>query len=130
MAKPERKKIDWSLRALLIKIAVLSVTIIIGLWCGGSDSYGTFYIAALIQAVNNIYDASAFFEGYTLFITVFQVVSFLGGLGTAIISILHFTVTGVFFDRPVFLIAVTLALSVPVLHFGIETYCMLREERY
>lgn len=130
MTKTKRKKVDWSLRELLIKIAILSITISIGLWCGWSDSYSSFYIAALIQAINNIYDASAFLQGYTLFVTLFQGANFFGGLLSAIISILHFTAKGKIVDRPIFLVFVTLALSIPVLHFGIEVYCMLREDRY
>ncbi|NBH15449.1 hypothetical protein D3Z36_14995 [Lachnospiraceae bacterium] len=68
----KRKNIVWSLREFILKIAVMAVTISIGLWCGWTDSYNGFYIAVLVQSVNNLYDAGVFLEGYTRFITVFS----------------------------------------------------------
>lgn len=55
MTVKKRKNIEWTLREFMFKIGVMAITICIGLWCGGIDSYNSFYIAVLIQAINNIY---------------------------------------------------------------------------
>ena len=130
MPEKKRRNIGWTLRELMIKIAVMLVTIGIGLWCGWIDSYGSFYVAVLVQAVNNIYDSSGFLEGYTRFITIFQVISFLGAVLSAILAIVHFTTGGSIVDSIIFVIGIVLMLSVPLLHFGIEAYCMIRENQY
>lgn len=130
MLTKKRKNIGWSLRELVIKIAVMAVTICIGLWCGWTDSYGAFYIAVLVQAINNLYDASAFFGGYTKFITIFQLIAFFGALGSAILSIVHFTSQGNIVDKPQFVLAIVIALTIPLVHFGLEVYSMLRQDRY
>ena len=130
MSIKKRKNIGWSLRECMIKIAVMIVTISIGLWCGGTDSYSAFYIAVLIQAVNNIYDSCAFLGGYTKFITVFQLLAFIGALGSAILSIVHFTSKGSVVDAPLFIAGAVAALSIPIVHLGIEVYSMLRQDRY
>lgn len=130
MSIKKRKNIVWSLQELVIKIAVMAVTICIGLWCGWTDSYSAFYIAVLVQSINNLYDSSAFLGGYTKFITIFQLLAFMGALGAAILSIIHFTSHGSIVDTPSFVIGITIALSIPVIHFGIEIYSMIRQNRY
>lgn len=130
MSTKKRKNMVWSLRELVIKIAVMAVTISIGLWCGWTDSYSAFYIAVLVQSINNLYDSTAFLEGYTRFITIFQLLSFLGALGAGILSIVHFTSKGSVVDTPGFVIGIAIALSVSVVHFGIEVYSMIRQNRY
>lgn len=130
MSVKKRKNIAWSLQEFVIKIAVMAITISIGLWCGWTDSYGAFYIAVLVQAINNLYDSSAFLGGYTKFVTIFQLIAFMGALGSAILSIVHFTSKGSVVDTPKFVIGIVIALSVPVVHFGIEVYSMIRQDRY
>lgn len=130
MSTKKRKNIVWSLREFVIKIAVMSITLSIGLWCGWTDSYSAFYIAVLVQAINNLYDASAFLSGYTKFVTIFQLLAFVGALGSAILSIVHFTSRGSVVDTLEFVIGITIALSIPIVHFGIEVYSMLRQNRY
>lgn len=114
----------------MFKIAVMVITIGIGLWCGWADSYGAFYIAVLVQAVNNLYDSSTFFAGYSRFITVFQMLVFLGALGSFVLAIVHFTDKGNIVEAQGFVIGIVIALSIPIVHFGIEAYNMIREERY
>lgn len=130
MSTKKRKNIVWSLREFVIKIAVMSITLSIGLWCGWTDSYSAFYIAVLVQAINNLYDASAFLSGYTKFVTIFQLLAFVGALGSAILSIVHLTSRGSVVDTLEFVIGITIALSIPIVHFGIEVYSMLRQNRY
>lgn len=130
MAVKGRKKIEWTLQGFAVKIAVMLVTVSIGLWCGWNDSYGAFYIAVLIQAVNNLYDACSFFTGYTKFVTIFQLFAFAGALGSAIIAIIHFTAGGGMVDSIQFVIGTAAALSIPILHFVIEIYSLVREDRY
>lgn len=130
MSIKKRKNIGWSLRECVIKIAVMAITISIGLWCGWTDSYSAFYIAVLIQAINNLYDSSFFLGDYTRFVIVFQLLAFVGALGSAILSIVHFTSQGSIVDAPPFVVGVVIALSIPVVHFGIEVYSMLRQDRY
>ncbi len=130
MPTKKRKNIGWTLRELMFKIAVMTVTIGIGLWCGWIDSYSTFYIAVLVQSINNIYDSSAFLRGYTKFITVFQLLAFMGAVVSFILSIVHFTNRGSIVDTQEFVWGVVIALSIPIIHFGIEVYSMVRENRY
>ena len=126
----KRKNIGWTLREFMVKIAVMIITVAIGLWCGWSDSYSAFYIAVLVQAVNNLYDSSAFLGGYTRFVTVFQIMAFLGALGSAVLAIVHFTSRGSVVDSRGFVIGIAIALSIPIVHFGIEVYSMIRDDRY
>lgn len=114
----------------MVKIAVMVVTISIGLWCGWIDSYGAFYIAVLVQAVNNLYDSSAFLGEYTKFITVFQIMAFLGALGSVVLAIVHFTNGGNVVDSRNFVIGIAVALSIPALYFGIEAYSLIRHNQY
>ena len=130
MSMTKRKNIGWTLREFMVKIAVMIITVAIGLWCGWSDSYSAFYIAVLVQAVNNLYDSSAFLGGYTRFVTVFQIMAFLGALGSAVLAIVHFTSRGSVVDSRGFVIGIAIALSIPIVHFGIEVYSLVRNNRY
>ena len=130
MSMTKRKNIGWTLREFMVKIAVMIITVAIGLWCGWSDSYSAFYIAVLVQAVNNLYDSSAFFGGYTRFVTVFQIMAFLGALGSAVLAIVHFTSRGSVVDSRGFVIGIAIALSIPIVHFGIEVYSLVRNNQY
>lgn len=130
MSTKKRKNIGWTLRDFMVKIAVMVITIGIGLWCGWTDSYGAFYIAVLVQAVNNLYDSSAFLGGYTRFVTVFQIIAFLGALVSAVLAVIHFTNGGSVVDSPCFVIGIAIVLSIPILHFGIEVYSLVRHNRY
>lgn len=130
MSTKKRKNIGWTLQELMFKIAVMVLTISIGLWCGWIDSYSAFYIAVLVQAVNNLYDASTFLKGYTKFITIFQALAFIGALGSSAVAIVHFTSKGSVVDAQEFVIGIVIALSIPVIHFGIEVYSMIRQDRY
>jgi hypothetical protein len=130
MSTKKRKNMTWSLREAVFKIAIMTVTVSIGLWCGWSDSYSSFYIAVLVQSINNLYDSSAFFAGYTKFITTFQLIAFVGALISAILSIIHFTKYGSIVDNLECVIGIAIALSIPIVHFGIEVYSMIRQDRY
>lgn len=130
MSIKKRKNVVWSLRELMMKIAVMLITISIGLWCGWNDSYNAFYITVMVQAINNIYDASYFLGGYTKFITIFQLTAFLGALGSGILSIIHFTNKGSVVDGLEFVIGIVIALSIPVVHYAIEVYNMIRNDQY
>lgn len=130
MSTNKRENIGWTLREIMVKIAVLSVTITIGLWCGWHDSYVSFYVAVLVQAINNAYDASNFFSGYKLFITVFQVISFICAIFSVIIAIIFFASGETVFNTFGWVIGIAIALSIPLVHFGIEVYFLLRDNRY
>ena len=69
---PSKKPIPWSLRQLCVKVALMSITVFIGLLCGYHDSYNSFYIAVLVQAANNAYDSFGLLNGYNRFITILQ----------------------------------------------------------
>lgn len=130
MPGDKKKSLDWSITALLVKTAVLVITIGIGLWMGHS-SYDAFYIAAFIQAVNNMYDDSAFFKEYTRWITVYHIVSFLGSLGCLIVFFVHLQGgEEIFTDTDLCMYIVAAILSLPILYLLIELYKVIREERY
>ena len=130
MSNDKQKNLNWSLRELVFKIIVMAVTVSIGLWCGWTDSYSSFYIAVLVQAVNNIYDSSAFLQGYARFITIFHLVALFGAVVSAILAIMHFTIEGQIVDTPECVIGIVIALSVPIVYFGIELYSMIRHNRH
>ena len=126
---PRRKKdIPWTLRQLLVKICLLSATIIIGLYCGVTDSYGAFYVAALIQAINNAYESFGLLAGYNKFITAFQAFSFIGAGISAILAVLFFC--GAPLGRRICALIVAIALSIPVLHFLIESFILWQSGKY
>lgn len=126
----KKKSLDWDITSLVVKIAVLVVTIGVGLWMG-QTSYDAFYIAAFIQAINNMYDGYSFFHGYTRWITAFHVISFMGSLGCVLLFFAHLTQTGaVITDTHGCMYFVSAMLSMPVLYLLIELYKMIRDERY
>lgn len=129
-ANKQRKRFPFTLQESIIKIAVMSITIAIGLWCGWHDSYGAFYIAVLIQAINNMYDSFGFLNGYNRFVTFFQMATFIGALVSFIISIIHFAPGGGVVDSRGCLFFICVFLSVPVIHYGIEISCMLHDDKY
>lgn len=120
----------FTLQQYAAKLAVMCCTIGIGLWCGWHDSFGAFYIAALVQAISNMYDSFEFLKGYNRFITIFQFTSFMFALVTAILSIIHFAPEGSCVDTETFLVLVSVFLSIPVLHFVVESYLIIRNDLY
>lgn len=125
-----KKESIGTLRECLIKFVIILFTSCIGLWCGWNDSYGSFYIAVLVQAINNMYEATVYFKGYSRFITIFQVMSFVLGAVAVILSIIHFTDGGKVVDNIKMVLAISFALSIPVLHYAIEAYNIIRKEQY
>lgn len=128
--KKQRKKFPFSLQQSVVKFAIMCCTIGIGLWCGWHDSYGAFYIAVLVQAINNMYDSFGLLKGYNKFITYFQFASFLGALIAAILAIIHFAPGGSCVDTGKCLLLVSICLSIPLIHLGIEAYLMIRNDLY
>lgn len=120
----------FTLQQYAVKLAVMSCTIGIGLWCGWHDSFSAFYIASLVQAINNMYDSFGFLKGYNKFITIFQFLAFIGALVTVILSIIHFAPGGNFVNEEIFLALICVCLSIPVLHFIIEAYLIIRNDLY
>lgn len=124
----KKKDIPWSFRQLLVKFFIMSATIVIGLYCGFSDSYAAFYVAALIQAINNSYESFELLKGYNKFITAFHTVSFVGAGGSIILAILFFA--GAPLNCLGYVLGITIALSVPVLHFLIEVFILWWSGKY
>lgn len=120
MAVGGLKKRVWTLREALAKLAVMTLTVVIGLSVGGADSYKGFYIAALVQSINNVYDAVPYLEGYSKFVTGFQILSFLGGVASFVISIIQFTDAGAWTNNDIIVGIVCGMLSIPIIHLGIE----------
>ena len=58
MPKKRSTGYKCSLVEVLANFALMAITIGIGLWCGASDSYGSFYIAVLIQSINNMFNVN------------------------------------------------------------------------
>lgn len=128
--KKQRKKFPFSLQESAVKFAIMCFTIAIGLWCGGHDSYGAFYIAVLVQAINNMYDSFGLLKGFNKFITSFQFATFVCALTAAILAIIHFAPGGSCVDTVTCLAVVSILLSIPVIHLGIEAYLMIRNDLY
>lgn len=130
MSGKKKTGLDWSITELLVKIGVLVITIGIGLWMG-SSSFDAFYIAAFIQAINNMYDDSSFFKEYTRWITIYHVVSFFGSLGSLIVFFIHLQGgTENLADNNICMYIVAAVLSLPILYLMIELYKVIRDERY
>ena len=77
-----------------------------------------------------MHDSFEYLKGYNKFITVFEFLAFVGGLLTAILSIIHFAPGGNCVDTEIFLVLVSMFLSIPVLHFVIEVYLLFRNDSY
>lgn len=120
----------FTLQQYAVKLAVMFCTIGIGLWCGWHDSFSAFYIASLVQAISNMYDSFEFLKGYNKFITIFQFLAFIGALVTAILSIIHFAPGGNCVDTKFCLALISVCLSIPVIHFVIEAYLMIRNDLF
>lgn len=120
----------FTLQQYVIKLSVMGFTIGIGLWCGWNDSFSAFYIASLVQAISNMYDSFEYLKGYNKFITVFEFLAFIGGLITVILSIIHFAPGGNYIDTRFCLALISVFLSIPVLHFVIEAYLLIRNDSY
>lgn len=129
MSRDKLQNMGWTLKQLIFKIVVMLITVGIGLWCGGKDSYTGFYVAVVVQAINNIYDASAFLENYCRFITIFQVFVLIAATISAVIAVIHFN-GGSQVDAIGFVVGIVIALSLPIIHYGIEVYRIIREDRY
>lgn len=121
---PSKKKdIPWSFSQLCLKVGLIVITVSIGLWCGYNDSYSAFYIATVVQALNNAYESFGLLSGYNRFITVFQVLAFFGAVVSVVIAL--FSVSGASVNSLKFVIIITILLSIPVLHFLIEGAILL-----
>ena len=126
---PSKKKdIPWTLRQLCVKIGVMFATVTVGLWCGRRDSFSAFYVAVLVQAVNNAYESYGLMSGYNRFITGFHILSFLGAIVSAVAAVLYFA--GAAVGVPQCMYAVVVLLSVPILHFFIEAICLFVNGTY
>ena len=130
MSKKRNAGYKCSLTEVLANFALMSITIGIGLWCGASDSYSSFYIAVLIQSLNNMFNAVKYFGGYEKRVVVVQVISFVLAVLATIIAVVHFTPRGGFFDNIWFIIFVTIALSLPAIHLAVEVYTIIRNNEY
>ncbi len=128
--KKRKRNMPFTLQQYAVKLAVMFCTIGIGLWCGWHDSFSAFYIASFVQAISNMYDSFEFLKGYNKFITIFQFLAFFGALATAILSIIHFAPGGNFVDTKICLVLISVCLSIPVLHFVIEAFLMIRNDLY
>lgn len=129
-AKKRRKNMPFTLQQYAIKLSVMACTTVIGLWCGWHDSFSAFYIASLMQAINNMHDSFEFLKGYNRFITFFQFLAFIGALTTAILSIIHFAPNGDYVDTKFCLILISVCLSIPILHFSVEALLILHNDLY
>lgn len=125
---PQKKDIPWSFRQLLIKILIMATSTVIGLYCGMTDSYAAFYVAALIQAINNAYESFELLAGYNRLITAFHAVSLLGAGASAILALLFFS--GAPVDCCVWVLCIAVALSIPTVHFITEACILWRSGKY
>lgn len=128
MASRKKDWLPWSFRELLVKAALTTVTIVIGLRCGYRDSYTAFYVAVLIQAINNAYESYGLMKGYNKGIIVYQTLAFLGATASGIIAILSFA--GFDVNTSFYMWLVAVLLSIPVVHFLIEAVCLFFEGKY
>ena len=127
----QRRGIPFDIRECLIKFTIMVISIVIGIWISlEGESYDSFYIASLLQAINNMYDSFGFLNGYSRFTTTFHVFSFLGALLTLLLSIMHFVSNKNFMDTYFFFVFVIALLSIPILYLSIEIYVQLRYGKY
>lgn len=120
----------FELQECMGKFALLTVTVFIGLWCGIKGSYAAFYIAALIQALNNAYDAFGYLSVYDTVTKAAQAFIFLFAVAVFIISIIHFTEGGEIMDNSGCLIFTTISLSMPIVFWGSESVYLIFQKKY
>ena len=128
MASRKKDWLPWPFRQLIVKAALTITTIVIGLYCGYLDSYTAFYVAVLIQALNNAYESYGLMKGYNRTITVVQTLAFLGAIVSGIIAVFSFA--GVDVNTLCHTWIVVALLSIPVVHFLIEAVCLILKEKY
>lgn len=124
----QKKEISLPLRSLVVKSGLSFITVAIGLYCGYQDSFSAFYVATIVQSVNNLYDSYHFLDGYNIFVTVFHLVSFIGAIVASAFAVIHFVGGDV--DSVAHLVFVTVALSVPTVHYLIEVLIKLCTGNY
>lgn len=124
----KKKDIPWPFRQLLVKSGLMSATIAISLYCGFTASYSAFYVAVLVQALNNGYESFELLSGYNRFITAFHTFSFLGAVASAILAVLFFS--GAPLGGLKLVSCITIALSIPVIHFLIEAFILWKSGKY
>lgn len=126
---PSKKKdIPWPFRQLLLKSCLMAATMIISLYCGFTDSYAAFYVAVLIQAINNAYESYGLLKGYNKFITAWHTISFFGAVASAILAILFFA--GAPLNGLGYVLGISAALSVPIFHYMIELFILWQSGKY
>ena len=131
MASNKKDSLNLDIPSLVIKLAILIITVAIGLFAGITTSYLSFYIAACIQAINNMYDDSMFFKGYVPWITWYHIISFLGSLCCILLFFLHIMDSTNFITNSLWsMVFVVIMLSMPALYLLIDIYKTIREGRY
>lgn len=116
----EQKKLNMTLSELVVKMSVMILTTGIGLFCGATDSYESFYIAVFMQSINNMYDSFPYLQGYTKFITTFHLLSFIGSLAMCLLSAIYFFSSVTTMESNSIVIIFSIILSVPIIFYGIE----------
>lgn len=120
-----------TVKECVIQLGLLLIAIIIGIISAWNfNDYATFYIAVLLQAINNCYDASKYLQGYTLLITLYGIIYFLISVGCGILSILHFTEMKNYVDVEFFRNSAIIGLSLPVVALLTGIYVAIRSNRY
>ena len=115
-----------SFRACIGKFITLLITMSISLvFAFLEGDYRSFFITVLIQAINNVYEGFEFFDGYSAYIVRFQLISVISAVLVFIISVL--VVLGIeVFLNVFFVVFVVIALSIPVLFYGVELHRALK----
>jgi len=125
--------VSISLKESAVRIGTDILTIVIGLLCGFFNSYTAFYIAVLVQAVNNGYEAGSSLEGYDKFNTFFFFISFLSSLAAFVSSVCYFALPQQFGSLlsgiPAVIIMASM-LSIPVLHMLVDVFIRIAQGNY
>lgn len=111
------------LKELVAKLGTVVLTIIVGLLCGYYASFAAFYVAAMIQAVNNGYDAVVSMNRGG-FHTFMHLLTFLGSLAVFIMAVSYFAigVLGKYLGTERAALVAACLLGIPALHMLVEVF--------
>lgn len=124
------KNIDWPFPQLVAKILTSICALVISLWFGFMDSYTSFYIAVLVQSINNFYESFLFLFGYTKYIKIFNLIACCLSVTAFLCSVIYLGDSVSFLQNSCSIRIIILLLFVPIAYFISEAVCMIRDDKF
>ena len=124
------KNIDWPFPQLVAKVLTSICVLVISLWFGLRDSHTSFYIAVLVQSINNFYESFLFLFGYTKYVTIFNLISCCLSVITFHCSVIYLGDSTSSLQNSCLVYIISLFLFVPIAYFISEAFYMIRDNKF